>query len=58
MMDYDRYIVEICIYYSKFKIFIPVHKSIPDECLDEIIQEEVFKYLKSIVRYNYSLKLF
>lgn len=57
MIDHDRYIAEIDIQGLKFKIFIAVHKSIPDDHVDDFIQKEVFDYLKSIVRYTYSLKI-
>lgn len=57
MFDHDRYVVDINIKGKLFRMFVAVPKEIPEEYVDEFVQNEVFDYLKSIVRYTYSLKL-
>lgn len=57
MFDHDRYVVDIIIQGKEFRMFVAVHKEIPEDYVDEFVQKEVFDYLKSIVRYTYSLKL-
>lgn len=57
MFDHDRYVVDINIKGKLFRMFVAVPKEIPEDYVDDFVQNEVFDYLKSIVRYTYSLKL-